>query len=107
MAKTLVPTIEGTSVELGFDAEAREAIKKFVEAKQAKADAEQALAEADAVIREKLGDAEFATVGGIKVLKIVKVARKDIDRTALRNDFPEVAEAVTYDNPYDYIKSVS
>jgi hypothetical protein len=107
MAKTLVPTKEGTSVELGFDSEAREAIALFVQAKQAKAEAEKVLAEIDPILLEKMGDAEFATVGGVKVLKIVKVARQDIDRKVLRENYAEVAKAITYDNPYQYLKAVS
>lgn len=107
MGKILVSTQEGTSVELGFDTEAREAIAIFTQAKKAKAEAEKVLAEVDAILREKMGEAEYVTVGGVKVLKLVKVARQDIDRKALRADYEEVANAVTYDNSYDYIKSVS
>jgi predicted phage-related endonuclease len=97
--------IEGTKVEIGFDAEAREALAKYAEAKRVKAEAEKTIAEADAVLRAKLGEAQFATVGGVNVLTMVNVTeRVDLDRKALKERFEEAWKACSYKNPYSFLK---
>lgn len=102
---TTTTTTPGTTVELGFDAEAREALAKYAEAKKAKADAEKAIAEADALLRVKLGNAKFGTVGGVPVLSVVTVEnRVDIDRKTLKERFVEAWEACSYKNPYSFLK---
>lgn len=107
MAKALTPTIKGTSVELGWDVEAREALRTFKEALQAKKDADEAKAKAEAVLRAKLGNAELATMGGEVVFKIMAVAKKDPDRQMLKDQYPAVFEAIMKDASYDYIKALS
>jgi len=106
MTKVLIPTIESTTVEIGFDAEAREAVAQLAKAKLAKAEAEKIIAEADAVLRDKMGNAQIATVGGVPTLKMVTVNRKDINRKKLETDFKEIFNAVTYENPYQFIKAI-
>jgi hypothetical protein len=102
---TAVETIEGTKVELGFDAEAREALAKYAEAKRVKAEAEKVIAEADALLRDKLGNAQFATVGGVNVLTMVNVTERiDLDRKALQEKFADAWKACSYKNPYSFLK---
>jgi predicted phage-related endonuclease len=102
---TTIATIEGTTIELGFDAEAREALAKYAEAKKAKANAEKVIAEADALLKEKMGKAQFGTVGGVPVLSVVTVEnRVDIDRKALKERFAEAWKACSYKNPYSFLK---
>jgi hypothetical protein len=107
MAKALTPTVKGTSVELGFDAEAREALRIFKEALQAKKDADEAKAKAEVILRAKLGNAELATMGGEVVFKILAVSKQDPDRQILKEQYPAVFEAVMKDSSYDYIKALS
>jgi hypothetical protein len=107
MAKALTPTVKGTSVELGFDAEAREALRIFKESLQAKKDADEAKAKAEVILRAKLGNAELATMGGEVVFKILAVSKQDPDRQILKEQYPAVFEAVMKDSSYDYIKALS
>jgi hypothetical protein len=107
MAKALTPTVKGTSVELGFDAEAREALRIFKEALQAKKDADEAKAKAEVILRAKLGNAELATMGGEVVFKILAVSKQDPDRQMLKEQYPAVFEAIMKDSSYDYIKALS
>lgn len=102
---TTIATISGTTVELGFDAEAREALAKYADAKKAKADAEKVIAEADALLRQKMGNAQFGTVGGVPVLSVVTVEnRTDIDRKKLQELFKDAWAACSYKNPYSFLK---
>jgi hypothetical protein len=107
MAKALTPTIKGKTVELGFDAEAREALRVFKESLQIKKDADKAKAEAEAVLRAKLGDAEFATISGSINFKIAKVSKMNPDLAKLLAEFPAVYEAIMVDGSYDFIKTVN
>lgn len=106
MSKTITPTNFGTSVELGFDKEARKAIADFVEASNAEKLAKEARANAEVILREKLGLAEFATISGANAFKIVHRDRTDIDRKKLQEQFPEVFAEVSYSNPYDFISAL-
>jgi hypothetical protein len=107
MSKTITPVVSQKTIELGFNADARRAIKAFADAKKAKAEAEKVIAENEAIIRQLLGDAEFITIGGVNAVKLVQVlGKQEINRELLRTNFPEVAEAVFYTNPYDFIKAL-
>lgn len=105
MAKPIIPTVEGTKVELGFDHEVREALKAFVEASEAKARAEKIKKEAEAILRAKIGTAEVATIGGAVAFKLMYINKREVDRDKL-NLYPEVAQEVFYDNPYQFIKAL-
>lgn len=106
MPKAITATKEGSSVELGFDAEARAALKAFVDAKKAEAEAKKAKESAEAILRAKLGVNEFATIGGVKAFKIEHRQRVDIRREILRDAFPEAFKAASYDNAYDFISAL-
>jgi hypothetical protein len=106
MSKTITPTEFGTKVEVGFDKETRKALKDFAEASQAEKDAKALRAEAEAILRAKLGLAEIATISGSPAFKIEHRNRTDIDRKALSEKYPEVFADVSYSNPYDFISVV-
>lgn len=106
MPKAITPTKVGNSIELGFDAEARQALKAFVEAKRAETEAKKAKEAAEEILRAKLGLNESATFGGVKAFKIEHRKRVDINRTILRDAFPEAFEAASYDNEYDFISAL-
>lgn len=106
MPKAITATKVGSSVELGFDAEARAALKAFVEAKKVESEAKKAKEAAEKVLRDKLGLNEFATIGGVKAFKIEHRQRVDLHREVLRDAFPEAFKAASYDNAYDFISAL-
>lgn len=106
MPKAITATNKGTSLELGFDTEARTALKAFVEAKKTESEAKKAKEAAEEILRTKLGLHEFATIGGVKAFKLEHRQRVDINRTTLRDAFPEAFEACSYDNAYDFVSAL-
>jgi predicted phage-related endonuclease len=95
-----VEIVEGTKVELGFDAEARQALTQLVETKKEIARLEKEKKQAEATLREKIGNAEFATFGGVNAFHIVNVNGTSIDREILEKGFPEALEAALKVTPY-------
>jgi hypothetical protein len=106
MSKTITPTEFGTSKEVGFDKETRQALADFIEAGNAEKLAKERRAVAEQILREKLGLAEIATIGGVAAFKIAHRNRTDIKRDVLKENFPEVFAEVSYENPYDFISAV-
>lgn len=101
MSKALF--VSGSSVEVGFNAEVRQAIADFAEAANAEKEAKARKAAAEKVLRSAIGVAEFANVGGVPAFKIEHRNRIDLNREVLRSAFPEAFEAASYENPYDFI----
>lgn len=91
-------------IEVGFNAEAREAIKRFNEAKELADKAEAQKKEAEAVLRQALGEATVATVGGIVAFQLIAKTNTYVNAKALKVDFPEAYEATQYQTSYDFIK---
>lgn len=106
MSKTITATVVGSAVEVGFDSEARQALKAFVEAKALESEAKKAKEEAEAILRAKLGLSEVATIGGVPAFKIEHRNRQDLDRKVLKEAFPEAYEKSLYANPYDFISAI-
>lgn len=107
MAKALTPTVKGKTVELGFDPEVREALRVFKDSLRIKRDADKAKAEAEVILRAKLGDAEFATISGEINFKITKVEKMNPNLTKLLAEYPAVYTEVMEDGSYDFIKTVN
>jgi hypothetical protein len=107
MAKALTPTVKGKTVELGFDSEVREALRVFKDSLRIKKEADKAKAEAEVILRAKLGDAEFATISGEVDFKITKVSKLQPDLSKLLAEYPAVYEAIMVDGSYDFIKTVN
>jgi hypothetical protein len=107
VAKTLTPTVKGKSVELGWSAEVRQALEKYRNALEAKKEADKAKAEAEVILREQLGDAEFATIGGSKAFKMSQVIMERVDNAKLLAEFPAVHAEVLVDGSYEFIKTVN
>lgn len=93
-----------TKIELGFKAEARQALAKFLEAKTAEANAKALKAEAEATLRTLLGEATEATFGGVLAFKLIAKSNTYLDSKALKTTYPEAYEAVKYETAYDFIK---
>ena len=107
MKKPLTNTVKGKTVEVGFDHNIRVALDKFRDALEAKKAAEKAKAEAEVILREALGDAEFATISGSKAFKMRQVIMDRPDLTKLKNEFPEVYALVAVDGSYEFLDTVN
>jgi predicted phage-related endonuclease len=93
-----------SSLELGFNPEARKALADFVEAKALADKAEALKKEAEASLRQLLGQAKEATFGGVVAFKLVSRTNTYVDSKKLATDFPEVYEATRYTTDYDFVK---
>lgn len=93
------------SVEVGFSAEVRQALIKFQQAKEAEKQAKADKAEAEAILREALGDAQVATIGGAKAFSLVAGSNRHADLTKLAEEFAEAYEATVKTTTYDYIRA--
>lgn len=94
------------SVEVGFNAEVRQALADFVQAKADEKAAQARKASAEQVLRQALGESDTATIGGVVAFKKAHRSRTDIKRDDLRTNFPEVWAQVAYQNDYDFIDAV-
>lgn len=92
------------AVEVGFRTEVREAIAQFKAAKQAEAEAKALKAQAEKVLREALGEAQEARVGGVAVFKLVNGSNRHADMKILADAFPEALKSSLVVTDYDYLK---
>lgn len=97
-------TSNTTAVELGFNSDVRKALKAFHEAKALADKADALKKEAEAVLRQALGEATTATVGGIVAFQLISKTNTYVNTKALKVDFPLAYEATQYQTAYDYIK---
>jgi predicted phage-related endonuclease len=82
------------------------ALTKFAEAKKAKAQAEKAIREAEAILRDELAEASVGTVSGVAAVKVVASHNSHIDKEGLKVAFPEVYEQYLNVTNYTYLKAV-
>ena len=94
-----------TQIEVGFNAEVRQAIALFNEAKDLAKRAEALKSEAEAVLRTALAGNTVATVGGVKAFSLEHRQRTNINGKALAEQFPEAYAEVTTTTEYDFIKT--
>ena len=87
-------------------AKAEKALAAFTFAKDAIKAYEEKKAEAEAVLRELLGDADIAIIGGVERFKLAHSTNSKIDRTILQETFPEAFEATLVKTPYTFIKTL-
>jgi predicted phage-related endonuclease len=95
---------ENNKVEL--KAKARKALTAFVEAKQAIKEAEAKKEQAEAELREAIGEATIATVNGFQVLSVAFRSRTNINAKLLETDFPEAYEATKFLSEYDFLNVI-
>ena len=98
-------SVSVSAVEVGFSHEVRQALIKFQQAKEAEKQAKADKAEAEAILREALGDAKVANISGSKAYSLVSGSNRSADLTKLAEEFPEAYEAVIRTTTYDYIKA--
>ena len=82
------------------------ALTKFAEAKKAKAQAEKAIREAEAVLRDELAEASVGVISGIAAVRVVSSHNSHIDKDGLKSTLPEVYEQFLNVTNYTYLKAV-
>ena len=87
-------------------AQTEKALAAFVMAKEAIKAYEDKKAEAELILRELLGDAEVAIIGGVERFKLAHSTNSKIDRKVLQELFPEAFEATLVKTPYTFIKTI-
>ena len=87
-------------------AQTEKALAAFVTAKEAIKAYEDKKAEAELILRELLGDAEVAIIGGVERFKLAHSTNSKIDRKVLQELFPEAFEATLVKTPYTFIKTI-
>ena len=85
---------------------AEKALAAFTFAKDAIKAYEEKKAEAEAILRELLGDADVAIIGGVERFKLAHSTNSKIDRKVLQELFPEAFEATLVKTPYTFIKTI-
>ena len=85
---------------------AERALAAFVMAKDAIKAYEEKKAEAEAMLRFLLGDADVAIIGGVERFKLAHSTNSKIDRKVLQELFPEAFEATLVKTPYTFIKTI-
>lgn len=93
-------------VEVGFSSEVRKALADFVAGKQLEAEGKAKKAQAEVVLREALGEAKVAKIGGAVAFKLVNGSNRHADLKALAENFPEAYEAVVRVAEYDFVRAV-
>lgn len=87
--------------ELGFEALA--SVNALREARKVKAAAEKAEKAAAQAVKDLMDGEREGTIAGVTVVEIKSVTKHDVDRALLRDNFPEIAEAVDKVIEYDKI----
>lgn len=95
-----------SSIELGFNAEARKALADFIEAKAQMKRAEAQKEEAEAKLRNFLGEATLATVGGVPAYRIEFRNREGVDTRALATAYPELYDEFRTNTSYTFIRAI-
>jgi predicted phage-related endonuclease len=99
-ATTKVDTIDLTA------SDAEKALSKFIAAREAIKALEVQKEEAEARLRELLGDAEVGMIRGVERFKLQHSSNTKIDRKALEAGWPEAYAATLVKTPYDFIKAL-
>jgi len=87
-------------------AAAEKALAEFTNAKEAIKAYEDKKAAAELALRELLGNADVAVIGGIERFKLAHSTNSKIDRKILQELFPEAFEATLVKTPYTFIKTL-
>jgi hypothetical protein len=103
-ATTITAPVTVKPVNFTNNQEAREALNTFREAKAAEKAAKERKEQAEAILREALGDAKSAIILGQTVLKVSSLReRKSTDAKALQAGWPEAYQATLKVSTYDFL----
>lgn len=83
----------------------RKALADFIQAKADEKSAKERKANAEAILREALGDKTVAFVGKTKAFSLVASKTTSFDREVLERDFPVAFATTLRVTEYDYIRT--
>jgi len=109
ITETKVSTVTKVSDKVDLTskaAAAEQALAAFTNAKEAIKAYEDKKAAAELVLRELLGNADVAVIGGVERFKLAHSTNSKIDRKVLQETFPEAFEATLVKTPYTFIKTL-
>jgi len=86
---------------------ADELIQQFNEAKSVIKQMEQQKAEAEAALRELMGEAQVGLINGVERIKIATRTRQDINKDDLKNAYPEAFELCLQSKTYTVLTATS
>lgn len=98
-------TTSTTTIDLTAT-DAAKALAKFIAAKEAIKALEEQKADAEARLRELLGEAEVAVINGVERFKLAHRTNSKNDRKVLQEMFPEAFEASLVTTPYTFIQTL-
>lgn len=101
---TQVVTTTSTTTELSADAQ--KFLQQFADAKEAIKALEALKDEAEAKIREALGNAEVGTIDGKVAVKVAKRTRKGTDGKLLAEKFPEAYAETLTTTDYTFLQNL-
>lgn len=101
---TQVVTTSTTTTELSADAQ--KFLQQFADAKEAIKALEALKDEAEANLREALGNAEVGTIDGKVAVKVAKRERKGTDAKVLAEKFPEAYQATLTVTAYTFLQNL-
>lgn len=105
VTKTVAVTTTSGTVELGKDIE--QAIALFNDAKEAIRTLEKQKKEAEALIKEAMGEATIGLIDGVERVKISFTTRTDLDKAKVKEIFPEAYETCLKTTTFPVVKAVS
>lgn len=105
VTKTVAVTTTSGTVELGKDIE--QAIALFNDAKEAIRTLEKQKKEAEAIIKEAMGEATIGLIDGVERVKISYTTRTDLDKAKVQEVYPEAYETCLKTTTFPVVKAVS
>ena len=97
-----IKVIEGKTLT----GKARAAYDAFVVAKAQEAEAKKAKAEAEAILKEFLGEERVGLIGKVAVIKVVTGKNTSFDRETMLATYPEAYATCLRETTYDYLRVV-
>ena len=104
IVNTQIVTTSTTAVEL--DAQAQKALADFAMVKATIKALEEQKDQAEAILREALGNAEAGMVNGKVAVKVAQRVRKGTNAKQLAEKFPEAYEATLTTTEYSFLQNL-
>ena len=89
-SSTAATTVVVSTKSVELDADQAKALEAYITAKKAMKALEDQKAEAERILREALGSADSATVGGVTVIKVSHRKRNNFDAKKFAEAYPEL-----------------
>ena len=106
MSNAPTNTLPNPTVTVKINTDAFNACKMFTEAKAEIKRLEALQKEAEATIREALGDATTGTFNGQTVVKVAARTTTKVSATVLKEAFPEAYEGAKYSSSFTFLQTL-